>query len=255
MYIKKELQHRSSFLCIITALIRISISDHLRNGSFTFSGKCDILKLYADNSKTKIRKAADSIKVFDFDNTLYHGESSIDMAFHMINNNRKILLYVPSILINLAKYKLCLVDKEKAEQSINDFLKFAISDKREVDEIVKSFWEKNSCKLDQNMIKRIGKDDLIMTAGPDILINGVRDKLNTENIISSIIDTDKREMVYFNFGENKAKRYKELYGDTPIESFYTDSFNDRSMMKLAQKVYIVEKGKLKKLSAKGMAKL
>lgn len=177
------------------------------------------------------------------------------MAFHMINNNRKILLYVPSILINLAKYKLCLVDKEKAEQSINDFLKFAISDKREVDEIVKSFWEKNSCKLDQNMIKRIGKDDLIMTAGPDILINGVRDKLNTENIISSIIDTDKREMVYFNFGENKAKRYKELYGDTPIESFYTDSFNDRSMMKLAQKVYIVEKGKLKKLSAKGMAKL
>ncbi|WP_051506554.1 haloacid dehalogenase-like hydrolase [Ruminococcus albus] len=197
----------------------------------------------------------DKIKVFDFDNTLYHGESSIDLAFYLIRRNKRILLYVPSILINLAKYKMCLVDREKAEQEINDFLKVAVKDKYEAAEIVESFWDENSYRLDENMIKRVRKDDVIITAGPDMLIDGIKDKLGTDNIISSIIDPDKREMVYFNFGENKAKRYKEVYGDTPIESFYTDSFNDKPLMKLATKVYIVEKGRLKRMTEKGMAKL
>ncbi|EXM37454.1 phosphoserine phosphatase [Ruminococcus albus SY3] len=195
------------------------------------------------------------MKVFDFDNTLYHGESSIDLAFYLIRRNKRILLYVPSILINLAKYKMCLVDREKAEQEINDFLKVAVKDKYEAAEIVESFWDENSYRLDENMIKRVRKDDVIITAGPDMLIDGIKDKLGTDNIISSIIDPDKREMVYFNFGENKAKRYKEVYGDTPIESFYTDSFNDKPLMKLATKVYIVEKGRLKRMTEKGMAKL
>jgi phosphoserine phosphatase len=197
----------------------------------------------------------DKIKVFDFDNTLYHGESSIDLAFYLIRRNKRILLYVPSILINLAKYKMCLVDREKAEQEINDFLKVAVKDKYEAAEIVESFWAENSYRLDENMIKRVRKDDVIITAGPDMLIDGIKDKLGTDNIISSIIDPDKREMVYFNFGENKAKRYKEVYGDTPIECFYTDSFNDKPLMKLANKVYIVEKGRLKRMTEKGMAKL
>ena len=197
----------------------------------------------------------DKIKVFDFDNTLYHGESSIDLAFYLIRRNKRILLYVPSILINLAKYKMCLVDREKAEQEINDFLKVAVKDKYEAAEIVESFWAENSYRLDENMIKRVRKDDVIITAGPDMLIAGIKDKLGTDNIISSIIDPDKREMVYFNFGENKAKRYKEVYGDTPIESCYTDSFNDKPLMKLANKVYIVEKGRLKRMTEKGMAKL
>ncbi|MBO4865794.1 MAG: haloacid dehalogenase-like hydrolase [Ruminococcus sp.] len=197
----------------------------------------------------------DNIKVFDFDNTLYHGESSIDLAFYLIRRNKRILLYVPSILINLAKYKMCIVDREKAEQEINDFLKIAVKDKYEAAEIVESFWAENIHRLDHNIIKRVGKEDVIITAGPDMLINAIKDKLGTENIISSVIDPDKREMVYFNFGENKAKRYKEVYGDTPIDSFYTDSFNDKPLMKLANNVYIVEKGRLKKMTEQGKAKL
>ncbi|ADU21983.1 haloacid dehalogenase-like hydrolase [Ruminococcus albus] len=197
----------------------------------------------------------DDIKVFDFDNTLYHGESSVDLAFYMIRRNKRILLYVPSILINLAKYKMCLVDKEKAEQSINEFLKIAVKDKYEAADIVKCFWKENSHRLDKNMIKRISKNDVIITAGPDMLIDGIRDKLGNDNILSSVIDPDKREMIYFNFGENKARRYKEIYGDTPIDSFYTDSFNDKPLMKLADKVYIVEKGRLKKMTEQSRARL
>ena len=50
------------------------------------------------------------MKVFDFDNTLYHGESSVDLALYMIRTNKKIIKYLPSIFINLIKYKLCMVE-------------------------------------------------------------------------------------------------------------------------------------------------
>lgn len=211
--------------------------------------------LWYNGFKIVFRKVVDDIKVFDFDNTLYHGESSIDLAFYMIRRNRKILLYVPSIVYNLAKYKMCLIDRDKAEKEINDFLKVAVKDKYEAAELVESFWAENIHRLDLNIIKRVNKDDVIITAGPDMLINAIKDKLGTENILSSVIDPDKREMTYFNFGENKAKRYKEVYGDTPIDSLYTDSFNDKPLMKLANKVFIVEKGRLKKMTEQGKAKL
>ena len=61
------------------------------------------------------------MKVFDFDNTLYRGESSVDFSFYMIQHNKKILRYVPTILFSLVGYKLCLLKKEKIESIINDF--------------------------------------------------------------------------------------------------------------------------------------
>ena len=55
-------------------------------------------------------------------------------------------------------------------------------------------------------------------------------------------------MKYFNFGDNKVKRYKELYGDKRISCLFTDSYNDRALMDISDKVFIVKKGRLKLLS-------
>lgn len=187
------------------------------------------------------------MKVFDFDNTLYHGESAVDLALYMIGNNRKIILYLPKIFVNLIKYKLCMVEKKKMVAAINDFLRNALRDKNEIFSAVDGFWEKNRCKLDKTMLKRIEKDDIIITAGPDFLINGIRDLINTDHIISSRIDAEKMKVKYLNFGENKVKGYKAMYGDRRIDCFYTDSYNDKALMDISDKVYIVKKGRLSRI--------
>ena len=187
------------------------------------------------------------MKVFDFDNTLYHGESAVDLALYMIRNNRKIILYLPKIFVNLIKYKLCMVEKKKMVAAINDFLRNALRDKNEIFSAVDGFWEKNRCKLDKAMLKRIEKDDIIITAGPDFLINGIRDLINTDHIISSRIDAEKMKVKYLNFGENKVKGYKAMYGDRRIDCFYTDSYNDKALMDISDKVYIVKKGRLSRI--------
>lgn len=188
------------------------------------------------------------IKVFDFDNTIYRGESSIDLALFMIKNNKKIILYLPTIFYNMIKYKLCLVEKKKLTKTINNFMSAIIVERKELLELVDRFWEKNLYKLDRKMLKRIKSDDVIITAGPDFLINGIKKMLNTNHIISSEIDENKNEMKYFNFGDNKVKRFKKLYGNKRISCLFTDSYNDKALMDISDKVFIVKKGRLKLLA-------
>ena len=195
-----------------------------------------------DHLSTVIREETVVMKVFDFDNTIYRGESSIDLAVYMIRNNKKIVLYLPMIFTNLVKYKLCMVGRKEMEIILNDFCQAVMGDKDEVPEIIDRFWQIHAHKLSRKILKRIGPEDIIITAGPDILINGIRDRLHTDHIICSEVDLDGRRFAYLNFKENKLKRYRELYGDQPIDAFYTDSYNDRALMEISNRVFLVKKG-------------
>ena len=187
------------------------------------------------------------MKVFDFDNTLYHGESAVDLALYMIRNNKRIILYLPKIFYNLMKYKLCLADKKKMVRAINDFMKNAVRSREELFGSVQGFWEENRHKLDRDILARIKSDDVIISAGPDFLLYGIKELLSTDNIICSRIDPEKLRVKYLNFGGNKVRRYRALYGDRPVNCFYTDSYNDKAMMDIAERVYIVRKGRLKRI--------
>lgn len=57
----------------------------------------------------------------------------------------------------------------------------------------------------------------------------------------------KMKVRYLNFGENKVKGYKALYGDKRIECFYTDSYNDKALMEISDRVFIVKKGRLTRI--------
>ena len=187
------------------------------------------------------------MKVFDFDNTLYRGESSLDFSLYMIRTHKKILLYLPVIMANTISYKLCLVDKDKLGAEISKYMKLIIRDKHEIRRLVRTFWQTHANRLDADMLKRIGPNDLIITAGPDFLLDGIRDRLGTQNIISSIVDLDRIEILHFNFKDNKVSRFRELYGDAKINAFYTDSYNDRALMEISDKVFLVKKGKIKRI--------
>lgn len=182
------------------------------------------------------------MKVFDFDNTIYRGESSVDFSFYMIRHNKKILRYVPTILFSLAGYKLCLLKKEKLEAIINNFFEGVLDGTESPPVFVKPFWETHACRLNEKILKLIEPDDVIISASPIFLIDGIREKLNTEKIIGTEVDLQQKKVTWFNFGDNKVKRYKALYGDRQIDAFYTDSNNDKDLMGISREVFIVKKG-------------
>ena len=83
------------------------------------------------------------MKVFDFDNTLYHGESAVDLAMYMIRHNRRIIRWVPYIFWNLLKYKLCLIRQDNMEAQIDRFLQSCLPDPDTVHRLVRQFWKQH----------------------------------------------------------------------------------------------------------------
>lgn len=186
------------------------------------------------------------LNAFDFDNTIYRGESPVDFALFMIKHNKRIILYLPTIIYNSIKYKLCWVSIEKWEKKINDFLRTFTLTEEELRRMVKQFWADHVRKLDRQMLKRIRKDDIIITAGPSFLIEGIRDYLKTDRILGTEIDVRRKKLIYYNLGSNKVKRFQQLFGSKRIDRFYTDSFNDRALMDISDRVFIVKKGRMRR---------
>ncbi len=187
------------------------------------------------------------MKVFDFDNTLYRGESSIDLSLFMIKKRKKILLYLPNIFWHLLKYKLCLVEKNKLESTINRYVRSIIRDEQEIFDLVQAFWEKNQSRLYPDMLELLDENSVILSAGPRFLLEGIQSRLRTRHLVCTEIDLKKKEILYFNFGRNKVVRYHELYGDQTINRFYTDSYNDQAMIDLADEAYLVKNGEPKRI--------
>ena len=187
------------------------------------------------------------MKAFDFDNTLYFGESSVDFALFMMKKNKKIILWLPRIFWGLLKYKLCLISREKIEDEINAFMKSVIKEKAETAKLVAEFWQKHQKNLNIELLKTVTEEDVIITAGPSFLIEAVKNKLGTSNLICSEFDAETGRVVYLNFGENKVKSFREKYAESLIDCFYTDSYNDKALMDISAKIFLVKRSRIKQI--------
>ncbi|MBR3630414.1 MAG: haloacid dehalogenase-like hydrolase [Oscillospiraceae bacterium] len=187
------------------------------------------------------------MNVYDFDNTLYKGESTVDFAFFMMRRNPEIYAWIPTIFWYLLMYRLCLVTKERMERVLNDFLKVLIRDSYDLTAMVRAFWRENSHRLNRRLIRKIRPCDVILTASPDFMMNVIGKHLGTEHILCSEVDIPTKTIRYLNFGTNKVKRFRAQYPATEIERFFTDSYNDRAMMTLARRVYLVSGGRIRRI--------
>ncbi len=187
------------------------------------------------------------MQVFDFDNTLYHGESAVDFALWMIRHNRKVLLWLPRIIWNLLKYKLCLINLKSLMQPANAFLRTIIRDEKQMQRAVACFWETHRRFLNREMIAKIRPGDVIITAGPSFLFAPIRAELKDVRMICTEIDLRRKQLIYINMHDNKTKRFREEFGQTPIARFFTDSFNDRAMMEIAERVYLVKRSRIRRI--------
>ena len=188
------------------------------------------------------------MNAYDFDNTIYDGESTFDFFVFCLRKDIKLIKFLPIALFRLIQYKLNLLKIEEiyntAEKIINYF--FANSSLC-FETLAKEFWHKNYKKLKKNFLNMLNEDDLIITGCPDFLINYIKEDLKVKNIISTEFDVKKRKISFICFGENKVKAFSKRYQNKTIKKFYTDSLSDVPFMKLSEEVYFVNKDRIKKI--------
>ena len=184
------------------------------------------------------------MKVFDFDNTIYSGESMVDFFHFVINKKEKYRKYSGLVDKVLFLYKHNLLPM----RLVNHYIKKYSSDRLDfnIDSVYKyidEFWKENEYKIDKEMLKKISKEDVIITASLDILLDPIKKKLKTKNIYTSEVDIDKRDIKFLCYNENKLMKYKEIYKDQIIDELYTDSYADKPLMSISKKVFLVDKEK------------
>lgn len=183
------------------------------------------------------------MNVYDFDNTLYKGESSYDFFFFCIKKKIILIKYIPIVLYHLYKYKKVKIDFQQLIDSFNKIFEKVFKNEEELNDLSKQFWNKNINKLKDNLINNLTDKDIIITGSPDFLMNTIKDKLNVK-IISTKVNLKTKKIEFLCLGNNKVKIFKELYPNEIINNFYTDSLNDSPLMEISKNVYLVKKNKI-----------
>lgn len=79
------------------------------------------------------------VNVYDFDGTIYNGDSSVDIYFFLLKRYPKLIAYFPKQILGIVKYKLQLSSKEEMKEMYFSFLKGVRTDESFVDD----FWKQN----------------------------------------------------------------------------------------------------------------
>ena len=176
------------------------------------------------------------MNVFDFDKTIYNGDSTFAFVKWCMLRHPRAMLYIPRIgIAALRYYALHIGTKTQFKERIYSFLKTC-----DAKNDVERFWNEkiNGIKAFYREIHR--DDDVIISASPEFLLKPLEKRLAITVIASKVSpDTGKYE------GENcyhaeKVRRFRERFPDGVIDDFYSDSYSDEPLANLAKRAFIVD---------------
>lgn len=189
-----------------------------------------------------------NVNVYDFDNTLYDGETLVDFILYYVRRDIKIWKYLPKLIVIAFKDAFHLFNIEEAIEAYASFLEgYYVTKTDGFEKTVVDFWNKNEKKIKPwyNNVRK--ESDIVVSGTTDFILEEIMKRMNIKNYVGSSIDKDTGKFTRLCFLENKVKIFNELYPDCHIENFYTDSMNDKPMMDIADNVYLVKKNKITKI--------
>ena len=176
------------------------------------------------------------MNVYDFDKTIYNGDSTLDFYKFSLKKNPSLINYLPMQSIGCAKYMFGMCSKLEFKEKFYSFLK-GIND---TDSFINEFWDKNQNKIKQWYLDSQKDDDLIISASPTFLLNEICRRIGIKHLIASEVNKKTGVCEGKNcYGEEKVVRLKEVFEDHKIEEFYSDSLSDAPLSLLAEKRFIV----------------
>lgn len=178
------------------------------------------------------------MNIYDFDGTIYDGDSSLDFFKYCLSKNKKIILDIIPICFSLILYLLKFIEKEKFKSNFFRFVK-----RIDLDKYVDEFWKENDYKIKSFYKKNHLKSDIVISASPSFLLQPLVNKYNF-TLIATEVDKNTGKLIDKNcYGSEKVERLKEK-GITKCDKFYSDSLSDLPCALLAKKAYIVSKNKI-----------
>lgn len=178
------------------------------------------------------------MNVYDFDGTIYRGDSSVDFYVYCLKRFPWIIVCLPYQLGMIALYKLNLCTKETEKSAFFSFLNMV----PDVETVVVSFWNRYIRKIAVWYGKQQRDDDVIISASPDFLLVPAGQILGVQSVIASEVDCQTGRFLRKNcHGMEKVTMFRALYPEAHVSAFYSDSESDEPMARIAENAYMVKK--------------
>lgn len=176
------------------------------------------------------------MNVYDFDETIYDGDSSIDFYLFNLKRNpflaRKWWKQARAFL----KYKRGKISKTEMKTVFYGYFK----DIENIDLQVHQFWANHEHKIKSWYLAQKRDDDLIVSASPYFLLKPICEKLGIE-LIASVVDPKTGRNLEDNcYGAEKVRRIALKYDLKDIDEFYSDSYSDDPVAQYAAKSFMVK---------------
>lgn len=176
------------------------------------------------------------MNVYDFDKTIYDGDSTADFIFYCIKSYPKVLLNLPITAGAYFLYVTHIFSKTQFKEKMYGFLKFV----PDIDSAVEKFWSIKKSKIKSWYKEQHRDDDLIISASPEFLLTPICKELDVA-LIASLVDKKSGKYTGENcHGKEKVKRMYEKNADIQVEEFYSDSLSDTPLAKEASVAFLVD---------------
>lgn len=180
------------------------------------------------------------MKVFDFDKTLYKGDSTLDFYKFCLKRHPSIALVLPSQLFAALRYATHIIEKTRFKECFYRFLTRLHNPEQDVED----FWHAHSDNMNTAIWEQASQGDVVISASPEFLIEKPCKERGLA-VIASQVDLNSGKTNGLNcWGEEKVRRFREKYPETMIDAFYSDSESDLPMALQAKMSYLVSGSKM-----------
>lgn len=185
--------------------------------------------------------------LYDFDKTIFNGESGTYFYLFELRRHPRFLLYFPWHIIMLIGFLLGIIPTEKFKEAFYSPLKTVDCEKE-----TKLFWEKYAYKINPYFLNRDKSvKTIVCSASPVFQIKPICDTLGVDMIVATEFDVKTGKAIGLNCKDGeKIERMKKQAPDYIIRDVYTDNLkSDGPLLTLATRnQYHVVKGKVTKIN-------
>lgn len=179
--------------------------------------------------------------LYDFDKTIFDGESGTAFWLFCLKRHPKIIKYLPRQLKGLfGHYVFHKITKERSKELFYSYLP-CINAKKESE----LFWEKNSVKIFDWFPLQKDIPIVVCSASPLFQIKPICDRLGVDTVIATKMDPETGKIIGNNCkGEEKVRRIKEELPEYDFRNAFSDNIaSDAPMLSLASgKKYQIKHG-------------
>lgn len=176
------------------------------------------------------------INVFDFDKTIYDGDSTLDFYIFCLRKNPQLYKYIPSQIFAVIKYHIGCSNITQTKEKCYSFLA-SVSN---LDELIGDFWDENIKKIKSWYYNKHQEDDVIISASPEFLLYPICQRLGISYLIASNVNPKNGKYTGTNCSEDeKVRRFREIYPNETIDEFYSDSNSDIHLAMISKSAYRV----------------